>query len=309
MQGEFGFTDLANWRRQLDNLLGTGGVWSTDIDERNNRVLIGVESDAAWGLVVAELARQGIPPQAVTRRTRGPVVPDVTLRQYVRPVGGGLHIKFSPPGIFGSSFCTLSFVANYTYFVTNSHCSTNTGFVDNTSYYQPTTNFIGTEVADPLLFEGGQYCPSGQFCRWSDSLLAYFSTPSIDYGYIEKTTGFGSITISGKFRIIEFQAFPYGGEVLNKVGRTTGWTQGPVVFTCVNIPFWVYSNQTLLCQDEYDAQTDPGDSGSPVFEILSGNDVKLYGIHWGVDPETGYRVMSSLVNIEYELGDLDFFPW
>lgn len=307
VRGEYSFKALADWRRKLDVLLGSGGVWSTDIDETENRVVVGVDSDAAWGLVIAEASRHEIPPEALRRVPSGPATPLVTVADYVRPVKGGLQIQFVTGGQY--ALCTLGFIVNNNYFTTNSHCSQTSGWVDNNSYWQAGyPSLIGSEIMDPLLFQGGQ-CLSGHTCRWSDALLAYFSTSDTDFGYIARTTGLGSKTIAtgyfSRFHILETRAYPIGGEQLNKVGRSTGWTAGPVTLTCVNI---TVNGWTRLCQDKVDLFATSGDSGSPVFERMSnGNDVRLYGLLWGL--HDGDAVFSSLANLEYELGALTYFPW
>jgi hypothetical protein len=101
-----------------------------------------------------------------------------------------------------------------------------------------------------------------------------------------------------RFFIVAEAAFPIAGEVLNKMGRTSGWTQGPVVRTCFDIAH-PRPNTTLLCQDEVNASLMKGDSGSPVFRQFSGGRVVLYGIAWGI-PFT----FSAMENIELELGEL-----
>jgi hypothetical protein len=127
---------------------------------------------------------------------------------------------------------------------------------------------------------------------------------------IARTTGpnNGSLTISGTnptFPITrqnntttDFKS----GTVLNKVGRTTGWTQGPVVGSCVHTNVFG-SNFTLLCQTFVQAGVGGGDSGSPVFEIRSGGRVELVGILWGGSGSSLY-VFSPLKQIRDELGPL-----
>ena len=81
------------------------------------------------------------------------------------------------------------------------------------------------------------------------------------------------------------------------MGRTSGWTQGPVVKTCIDAN--IGGDITILCQDEVNAGIESGDSGAPVFRLLSGGRVVLYGIAWAI-PFT----FSAMENIELELGEL-----
>jgi hypothetical protein len=166
---------------------------------------------------------------------------------------------------------------------------------------------IATEVADPVYVKGGS-CPKGKKCRHSDASRAlYSSSVASSRGDILKTTGAnnGSLTVGGMFTITSqdnttknFQI----GRILNKVGRTTGWSQGPVSRTCVNTNV---SGSTVhqICQTFVDAAVDGGDSGSPVFGITSGDSVQLVGILWGGG--SGYFVMSPLASIQQELGSVN----
>jgi hypothetical protein len=106
-------------------------------------------------------------------------------------------------------------------------------------------------------------------------------------------------------------AFPTGGEMFDKVGRTTGWTYGFVKKTCVDMNRPDYSGGgfgRILCQDWTSYKRAGGDSGSPVFRWY-GNTVRLAGIHWGGITEGGvtYGVMSAMWNIEKDLGALGTF--
>jgi hypothetical protein len=83
------------------------------------------------------------------------------------------------------------------------------------------------------------------------------------------------------------------------VGRTTGWTQGKVTNTCVNVGV---SGTTIvqLCQNLVSARLGAGDSGSPVFK--GSTNVTLSGILWGGNSSGTQYVYSPISNIEKELG-------
>jgi hypothetical protein len=91
------------------------------------------------------------------------------------------------------------------------------------------------------------------------------------------------------------------GQTVNKVGRTTGWTQGLVTNTCVNTGV-SGSNIVQLCQTFVSAGVGGGDSGSPVFRGTSS--VTLVGILWGGNSSGTQFVYSPIANIEQELGAL-----
>lgn len=81
----------------------------------------------------------------------------------------------------------------------------------------------------------------------------------------------GSITIDSQnppMTIVGEFPYPVGGEMVDKMGRTTGWTYGFVKKTCVDMLLSAYSGSgvgLLLCQDWASYWNDKGDSGSPVF--------------------------------------------
>src|SRR4030095_10699088 len=153
------------------------------------------------------------------------------------------------------------------------------GGVEGTIYHQAiisgVTNRIGVEAVDPQYFIGPN-CPPGRFCRYSD--IAFVrrdggssqSTPlaTAKLGYLA-ATDYGKITmLNTKFHILGEVQFAIEGELLSKVGRTTGLSEGEVSDACVDINVYkngVDTGLTLLCQDMVKAQADKGDSGSPVF--------------------------------------------
>ena len=98
------------------------------------------------------------------------------------------------------------------------------------------------------------------------------------------------------------------GETVNKVGRTTGWSQGMVTATCVDTGV-SRTKIVQLCQTHVSATVGSGDSGSPVFKLGGGagaDDVSLSGILWGGNNAGTSLVFSPLANIQRsdELGTL-----
>jgi hypothetical protein len=305
--GKYAFADLANWHDRMVNVLAIRGVVFTDIDERENRLRVGVEQADLVTAVRGEIDSLGVPQAAVKVEQATPISFVSTLRDRVRPLQGGLQINFS------NYLCTLGFNAGRAGvdgFVTNSHCTDKQGGVEGTIYHQPIasdgTNRIGVETVDPTYFRFG-VCPLGRRCRYSDSAFAQLDAGvGADLGFLERTSALGSIDIAGSYRIVGTVASPLVGELLNKVGRTTGWSQGPVSNTCINVNV-LGTNITMICQHLVTAQVDSGDSGSPVFRITnspSTNDVNLYGILWGgTGTEFAFSDISS-VQLSDELGPL-----
>ncbi|HEX7049852.1 MAG TPA: hypothetical protein VF188_06525 [Longimicrobiales bacterium] len=312
-RGAFTYERLDGWFRQgSPEVLDVPGAVFVDLDEANNRLLVGVEHAAAGNGVRAALARRGVPPDAIEIRETEPIYAVATLRDFVRPVEGGLQFHFS------NFLCTMGFNAirgGEDSFITNSHCTDRQGGTEGTEYFQPLStvanSFIGTEVDDPTYFRRGD-CPRGRRCRYSDSSRAeYASGVSFDLGAIARTASrgnlSGSLNIVGTFTITGEQADPLVGEELNKVGRTTGWTFGQVTNTCVDTNV-SGTNITQLCQSFVAGGVGSGDSGSPVFAWPgSGSDVTLYGILWGGNSAGTLFVFSPLSGIERELGSLTTF--
>jgi hypothetical protein len=290
-------------------LFELAGVVFTDADEARGRLVVGVLDRGVEGLIRAKLPALGVPSQFVEVVETEPIVQVATLRDKVRPVVAGLQIRFS------QFVCSLGFnairdgVAGY---VTASHCSDRQGTVDGTQYYQPLNQvadeFIGTEIADPAYRRDIAGCPRGRVCRFSDSNFSDGDDGvSFDLGTIAKTTGpnNGSLEIAGDF-LIKAEGPAVVGQTANKVGRTTGWTQGTVTRTCVDTGVSA-SNIVLLCQDFVQNTVQivaGGDSGSPVFRIRGGDGVTLLGNLWGGNSSGTLFVYSPISNIVAELGAL-----
>jgi hypothetical protein len=92
---------------------------------------------------------------------------------------------------------------------------------------------------------------------------------------------------------------------VEKVGRTTGWTSGQVTHTCVHIPHQ-NSDWKLLCQHGAGYARGSGDSGSPVFSRVNmqSDEVRLLGIHWGVNNELGVAWFSPMSGVKHDLGSM-----
>lgn len=313
-QGEFEWADLERWFAQASPAaFGVAGTVSVDADEASNRIRVGVQRGTAMAPIRAALERSGIPSEAVVIAEVEPIRQLATLRDAVRPTIGGLQINFDPdPATAGSFACTLGFnvlAGGQRSFITNSHCTNVQGGTEGTVYGQPLLSggVIATEVADPEYSR--RNCYPTRICRFSDaSRAAYAPGTESALGSIARTaapnaTGNANLLITGAFQITgeDLSTEFVVGSTVNKVGRTTGWTTGPVAATCVDFGV-LGSNVVQLCQTAVEAVSGPGDSGSPVFERGGGDNVTLAGILWGGGD--GIFVFSPLANIEQELGPL-----
>lgn len=314
LKGDFQFVELRAWRHELRSaVLGLPGVVTLDVDEATNRIRIGVNQQLAANAnrrVARQAAQLGIPGGAVVIEAVDPIYQLATLRDELRPVPGGVQIHFS------NFLCTLGFNATrsgVSGFVTNSHCTDKQGGVESTRYYQPVSPAaIGTETVDPVYRRNIAGCPRGKQCRYSDSAFAAYDSGSLsNFAKIarpaSRSSSSGTLTIDSsnpEFSITSTSASAVGQEV-NKVGRTTGWTFGPVDATCVDVAV-SGSNIAQLCQDLVLAGVGSGDSGSPVFGWGGSSSVSLRGILWGGNSAGTLFVYSPFANITRsdELGSL-----
>jgi hypothetical protein len=304
---------MGAWFAQASpEVLALPGAVFADNDERVGKLVFGVEHAAAIPGIRVALARLGVPTSAYDVQVTEPIHQLATLRDRFRPTQAGIQIHFG--------LCTMGFNADDgtdRSFITNSHCTNTQGGVEGTRYFQPTSSVdgtvIATEVEDPTYSRGGS-CPRGKKCRSSDASRArYASSVASIRGDILKTTGAnnGSLTVGGVFTVTSQDntttSFPIG-LVVNKVGRTTGWTQGEVTRTCVHTAV-SGSNIAQLCQTFVANPAGAnvvgsGDSGSGVFRITSGDNVQLVGILWGGSSDNKTFVFSPLKNIRDELGPI-----
>jgi hypothetical protein len=271
-----------------------------------------VEHASATRGIQTALERRGIPGQAVRVMVVQPIeFMSDNLRSAHRPTVGGLQINFA------GYACTLGFNVDHAggrSFITNSHCTANQGTTGTTAYFQPLQSThpeaIAIEADDPA-YTSIAGCSSGKQCRLSDAARAlYQESAASTRGVIARTTGAnnGSLSVSGAFTVATQEngsSTFAAGTVVNKVGRTTGWTSGSVVSSCATVNVSNSSIQ-LLCQTLVQNSgvriVQGGDSGSPVFRVTSGDNVQLVGILWGGNSTGDMFAFSPLKNIQQELG-------
>jgi hypothetical protein len=309
-QGAGAGQDLAAWfARSAPEVLALPQTVFADHDEVGRQLVFGVEHAGVTIAVHNVMARLGVPGQAYRVEIVEPIYFASDLRSRYRPTMGGLQIHW------GQYVCTLGFNVDHAggrSFITNSHCTNKQGTTGNTAYYQPLSSVdsspIAYEADDPEYFKGG-VCPRGRVCRYSDAARAlYQDNASSSRGVIAKTDGLntGSIKVAGSFTITsqENSSTSFSGTV-HKVGRTTGWSSGNVTNSCATVNV-SGSNVTMLCQTIVQRSgtriVQGGDSGSPVFSITSGDNVKLVGILWGGNSSGDLFVFSPLKGIQDELG-------
>jgi len=340
-RGDFTLLQLDEWFEATSpEVLGLESAVFVDLDEAANRLTIGVE-DAGTADRAQRIAMDlGVPEEAVSVVLTEPILPMNSLRDSHRPTVGGLQINF--PGYL----CTLGFNAEAegggdsgggggggggkgksnknsptatvqaieNSFITNSHCTSTQGGVEDTPYWQPLSSVnpvqIATEVEDPGYKKNLAGCPRGRKCRLSDASRArYDNGTDFVLGAIARPSvgpNAGSVAWSGATFTITAEGTATVGQTVNKVGRTTGWTQGTV--TATNVATGVSgTNIVQLGQTFVEAGgaqvVAGGDSGSQVFMGTGGN-VTLVGLLWGGNGPGTLFVYSPIANVEAELGNL-----
>lgn len=301
----------AHFAKASPAVLALAGTVFADNDEVSKRLVFGVENEHVIPAVRAVLSKLGVPAADYEIKVTAPIHRLATLRDVWRPTQAGIQIHF------GKFICSMGFNADAgseRSFITASHCTNRQGGVEGTQYWQPLSSVdptvIATEVDDPEYFDfkTDPACPRGRACRYSDASRAQYNgaVPSTR-GAIARTTGANnnSLEVAGSFDVTAQDnagtAAPVG-TIVNKVGRTTGWTQGQVIATCVHTNVFG-SHITQLCQTFVEAGVGGGDSGSGVFAITRGNDVTLLGILWGGSGSQLY-VYSPFNQVQMELGPL-----
>ncbi len=306
LQGKYRFSDLKKWKDDAGILFDIPSLVYIDADEKLNRLSIGVDNIDLSTIVEQRLIQAGIPKDAIVVVKTDPIVYKYTLQSKIRPIQGGIQIRFT------NYLCTESFngIRNgVNGFVINSHCSGKQGGVQNTQFYQPINvipdEFIGTEIADPDYTRAKCSAAKirGKVCRYSDSAYASNASGVLEaLGIVEKpdSANTGSLTVAGDFRITS-EGSSIVGETVNKVGRTTGWSRGAVTRTDVNTGV-SGTNIVQLRQDWVSASVGGGDSGSPVFSTINNpaiiDDVELRGILWGGDSAGTTYVYSPIANVQ-----------
>ena len=330
-QADYTIGDLSGWHASLrERVWDIQEVISLDLDERGNRLRIGVEGVAGTKGRVYSLADDlQIPEEAIVVYEDEivdilppPLIPpelpsgdyayatsshNGTLREPLPPAVGGTQLTIP------SSSCTLSFgvrLVGEVGIVTNSHCTEVQNALDGAEFlYTVDEELLAVETRDP----GNTSDPAGigrcemQFsgsavdkCRYSDAAYAkgagevpiavgLIARPEVLYtGRIRPISAVDIRRVTAidgdnpYFKIAGINSVLLG-ETVNKVGRTTGWTEGVVLETCRDSRVASFLNEVILCNTDSDFYSQGGDSGSPVFLRNSEDSdyVDLVGVHWG----------------------------
>ncbi len=300
---DYPFSHLVAWHGVLLDILSDVDGWlSIDADERSNRVRIGVASAAARANVEGLATGAGVPHGAISvhistpmqplvARASTPRLPSSTLRDRIRAAGSGLEIQ-NALGARCSYGWTLTSGATWG-FITAAHCSrytTGDGSTGEPFYQRVVTandllGYVGTnpewDVPNCTDDDGNSYseCTEAD-AMWipveSASDVAKRVAITNDYQYGNNTRG--GVDIS-RWLTVHNSTGEVIGQIMataaRKVGRTTGYTGGPIEGTCET---HVVQGRMNLCLNRLEgASVGGGDSGGPVFGKLG-----RYAIPFGI---------------------------
>jgi hypothetical protein len=337
-QSRYTFEQLLQWRDIARQVVPQFPEFATlGYDLKANQVDVLITSVAASERILDALEDAGVPRNAVRFRVGPRARRGATLRDRRDTIEGGLKITTrggSVPwgGTMARQWCSIGLTAisdaGNLVLVTNSHCTGTRGRVDGTRVYQADSGAAGRQIAiesrDPpwRLYPQETYCPQAPNamgrnyqCRWSDAILAdYVYAPATYWplGRIARPecyrTGAG---IAGCLKIDpvfpyfpaqDKQSFASVGDVVQKVGSWTGWTNGQVVRECQDVEDGDFY---LICQQEVQgAYYDVGDSGGPAF-LLPGTPSPDWAVVVGITSHfwsTDTFFFAPMDWVEAELG-------
>lgn len=334
----YSFEQLAAWREAIvDDVLDLPSASLLDLDEVENRLVIGVEGGTPDAAVLQILARAGIPSSAVSFEAASPVVPaqssyydNTYLTGRVRPLMGGTVI--APKDCTGG---VTAIWQGQQVLLTNSHCSASVDQLDSGWWSQPNypANYdnLGTEVWDTYGWDCKVTFYNWKRCRHAD-LAAYSVTGGMlmpgesqvfTLGRIARpttrrhgpTTGnsAGNVAIDAAnpyFVIAGTYQYPLANEVMDKIGKFTGWTYGAIYKTCTDRD--APGDRRIVCADAADTGADGGDSGGPVFMRIGyagpPESVVFMGLTFAKELSGTGMWFSNVQQIGRELGSFQVTP-
>lgn len=288
--GGLGFDELYAWKTRLAKDLRLSGATALSIDAAANSIRVESPNTAADIALRALVIRHAVPSTAVR-----------IVRQLSERKTGLLTDKFVPavPGGAGIWWNASTSWLQCTEGVTGeldgvsvllvaAHCTGEVGVVEGTEIRQGGTSSghsIGWEIADAAW---RTQCPAGAtFCRYADAALMRWQATEGRYGEfgaIATTVSRGtryelewSGTESTLHNMSVWDGQPFQGEIIDRVGATTGWLYGTVAQSCQDredqAGYW------FVCQTIVEGGfPEPGDSGGPAFSHMAGTNVIFAGI-------------------------------
>lgn len=283
---DYDFRQLHTWYRNLrGELFSRGWVGRAGIDERSNRIVVGITQEANLPEAASVVASLDIPSDAVVLKHRPS---NARLHAYlsaaVDPRVGGVQITRD-----NQFLCSLGFSVNWSadsnwYFATAGHCTDTLAVLNGDTLGQPTLGSrIGYEVA-----ENGQYTESGlcngapNVCSDGDIALLRYTIASKDFmfGHIAWPSNIGDTTFTSLKRVGQAWS-PSQGQEVTLVGRSSGRIEGEVIDTCDDVEFSA-ADIVFVCVWVTDYDSADGDSGAPVVGYVSSYTYWTgFGVHFG----------------------------
>lgn len=314
------FSFLVRLKEEASQALnGVKGLRSFDADERANRVRIGLADESARRAVIGRLTSRGLGTEAFELVLEAASVSAGNLKDKWRPTRGGIQIHFPD---WTASQCSIGYnvtaADGQRYLLTASHCTRDFGGLVPRQVNQnngSAANRVGEVSVNPAWNVTLPACMGYSRCRASDATLIQYDAGIDAPAKIAKTsyagtTGPGSIDVTGWWdAIVNSIDSVAPGEIVDKMGRTSGWTQGPVLQTCADA-VGIDDDYTVLCSTKVGAYGGRGDSGGSVFRFqppYAPNYRVALGILIAV-PTSGppFYWYSPLTQIISELGPLVF---
>ena len=338
---EFTWFDIFHFKEALRDVLTIHDTVYLDADESCGCVTVAISSELARPLVENFIKLAGVPAHAVRVQLTNPLSPWQNLKGNFRPMVGGIQIRndgnfFSFLGLGIGGTCTMTIVGTrfgIAGIITASHCTRVQGGVEATSFFQSGGglfggDYVAHESADPAWTPGIPGCPTGSLCRGSDSAFAVVDignqnaaldaiarpdilclAPAAPASSTPCSLNLPSLT--SMLTVTGVAGPPMMGTVVTKVGRSTGWTGGPVTATCIT-PAGTF---VALCTTTATVGGTFGDSGAPVFTIPTGagataTTATLVGLTWGgtSTPASSSMAFSPIGAIVSDLSPLALFP-
>lgn len=274
---DYSFATLAaEYDHILRNLLAQDDVRITDINERENRIVVKTAPNRSEG-VLREVQRVSETPELVEVRELEEEIGILNdhLRSQFDTLLAGIQIYAQGMGecTLGATITRVSGSDTIPGILTASHCTgdgSDMFDMDAVWIGQPTysvQNRIARESIDPSEFS----CADPDGCRYSDAAIADLeSGVEAKVGFIARTIDRNADTLEvdegNPLPIgMEHSTGPSSGVIAEKIGRTSGWTWDEIGDTCETWSSPTSHSFTILCSYEVLAWAAQGDSGSPVF--------------------------------------------
>lgn len=317
---------------RMRDVLTLPNVVFLDLDEARGCITVGIATAAASAEVASFAAAHGVSQSVVKTVITPRIKRMLEVRDELRPTMGGLQIQFRG-GTCSLGLPTWSFNRGKYGFLTASHCTEGAqGEMKGTWFSQRGGRWfwgdkIGVEALDIALSDtnANPRCPAGRLCRFSDAAFADYDQDTL--GIMGRVMRPSTVcTMAGTScpltvaRSTDDIRMVYGisgliaGDLVDKVGRSSGWTRGAITNTCADIKVFdtdaagndVDTMITFLCQYIVNTTSLSGDSGSPVFQFSSSTGNGMFaGLLWGGsgDPMTATTmIFSPITGINQELG-------